>query len=303
MRMMIRMGLCMALLPWAGVRAAPATDAFDAMVAAERAFAADAKARGVNAAFLTAAGEHGVVFRPGPLRVADAYAAKPAATYSIDWTPAVAEIAGSGDLGYTVGPFVYTGNDDGTTHHGHYLTVWARDGVNAPFHFLSDIGVGHAAVPPPATVTRRGVTDANSVRLGRKARDARLTQLREIDSGVLARLRRESQAAVYASLGAPDLVVMREGALPMQLPLDDAALATTALGDAIHMSGSERISADGTLATTVASPAEGHGPSSVRVWRHAPADGWQLVVDVLLAGPVAVDATPVPATDVPAAIR
>lgn len=258
--------------------------AFDALVAAERGFAADAQARGVNAAFLAAAGEHGVVFRPAPLRVVDVYANATPAEFNLQWGPAAAEIAPSGDLGYTFGPYISTTNDGTPRGAGHYFTVWERDGDRGAFHFRSDIGIAHAPVPLATDVQRRGSSDDSAPRTGKAERNARLDALRELDSGLLARLRREPQADVYASIGAEDLVLLRDGQPPMTSPFDVATLVAADLGDAIHMTAAERISADATLATTYAAPADGRGPSWVRVWRHE-GEGWKLAVELLLAAP------------------
>lgn len=258
-------------------------DAFDALVAAERAFAADAGARGINAAFLDAAAEHGVVFRPGPLRVADVYSKAPPATYSLQWGPASAEIASSGDLGYTYGPYHVLDAAGAATGAGHYFTVWERDG-RGPFRFRSDIGISHPSVPlAEGAVRRRGPLAAPAERVGRGERDARLDALRELESGLLPRLRREPRAAVYAAIGSDDLVLLRDNHLPLSAPFDEAALATD-LGDTTLFTVSERIARDGSLATTYGAPAEGRGPVWVRIWRHV--DGaWKLAVDLTLPPP------------------
>ena len=259
----------------ASVRAAETP--FDALVAAERAFAVAAQ-RDLNRAFVDAAGEHGVVFRPDPVRAADIYGNAPPAEYRLEWAPAQAEIAPSGDLGYTFGPFVYTAATG--VGHGHYFSVWARD-RREDFHFVSDIGVSHAAVPMPADVIRRGARADSASTLGRSERDERMDALRELDSALIGRLRRESPAAVYASVGADDLVLLRDNSLPLSAPFDDAALRATDLGDAVQINAAERISADGTLASTHAAPADGRGARWVRVWRYG-ADGWKLAVDLTL---------------------
>ena len=258
--------------------------AFDTLVAAERGFAADAQARGVNAAFLAAAGEHGVVFRPAPLRVADVYANAPPAELGLQWGPAAAEIAPSGDLGYTFGPYISTTKDGAPRGAGHYFTVWERAGDSGAFHFRIDIGIAHALLPLATEVQRRGSSDDSAPRVGKAERNARMDALRELDSSVLPRLRRQPQADVYAGIGADDLVLLRDGYPPLTPPFDAALLAAADLGDAIHMTASERISADATLATTYAAPADGRGPSWVRVWRYEPG-GWKLAVELLLAAP------------------
>jgi hypothetical protein len=261
--------------------------AFDALVAAERAFAADAQARGVNPAFVEAAGADGVVFRTGAVRASVLYGNAPPAQYALAWGPAAAEIAGSGDLGYT-GPYTMTPGNGEPPNHGHYFTVWRRDG-EGPFRFHSDIGVTHAQVPAATEVLRRGPPVDATAKASRGERDARLQALREIDSGLVARLRRQSPAAVYTAVGAEDLVVLRDGSLPMGRPFADSPFANVDLGKAKHFTATERISRDGTLASTYGLAAEGRGPIWMRVWRHD-ASGWKLAVDAMLPAPPLPDA-------------
>lgn len=279
-KMLQRMG-AMALLLACSAHAKES--AFDAVVAAERAFAADAQARGVNAAFLRAAGDDGMVFRPLPMRAADVYARAAPATFNIVWGPSAAEVAPSGDLGYTYGPYEVLA-DGRSRGFGHYFTVWERDG-DGVFRFRSDIGISHAPVPHAnGGVARRGNVADTGGKLGRREREARLRTLRELDSGLLPHLRRESPAAVYASVGTADLVLLRDGTAPLSPPFDDAVLAKTDLGDTTLMTAAERISADGSLASIYASPAEGRGPVWVRVWRYVGGE-WKLAVDLTLSPP------------------
>ena len=62
--------------------------------------------------------------------------------------PAIGDIAPSGDLGFTAGPWVYTLADGGKEVHGHFLTVWKRDS-SCRWQVAFDGGVSH---PPPTSV-------------------------------------------------------------------------------------------------------------------------------------------------------
>ena len=64
------------------------------------------------------------------------------------WTPSAADIARSGDLGYTWGTFEFRTTDtDGKPvfHHGKYLTVWKLQ-PDGSWKFVADIG---NQSPPP----------------------------------------------------------------------------------------------------------------------------------------------------------
>jgi ketosteroid isomerase-like protein len=129
----------------AGAHAAPV----DEVLAADRAFAALAKARGARAAFTEYADADAILFRPGvgPVKGRDAiggvFEEPPAATP--EWDPEAAEVAASGDLAYSWGWYVWTpvaggplaGKPPAT---GYYVSIWKkqRDGR---WKWVIDLGV------------------------------------------------------------------------------------------------------------------------------------------------------------------
>ena len=64
----------------------------------------------------------------------------------LDWKPAMGGVGPRGDLGWTVGDYVFTlPGDPPRAFHGKYLTVWQRDSAGA-WRFVVDGGSGN---PPP----------------------------------------------------------------------------------------------------------------------------------------------------------
>ena len=97
------------------------------MVNAERTFAADASARSTREAFLAALADDGLVFAPGPINGKRIWEARAGDKNRLEWAPAVAEIAASGDLGYTSGPWRFTKEGaDKPTASGQFFTVWRK---------------------------------------------------------------------------------------------------------------------------------------------------------------------------------
>ena len=120
-----------------------------ALVEAERAFSRLSQREGVRAAFLAYLAEDAVLFRPGPVPGREFIAARPSPPVELTWWPVYVEVAASGDLGYTTGPYVLreTGQGPGgETQHGYYLTVWRRQ-ADAAWKVVADLG---ATTPPPA---------------------------------------------------------------------------------------------------------------------------------------------------------
>jgi ketosteroid isomerase-like protein len=67
----------------------------------------------------------------------------------LTWQPYFADIASSGDLGYTLGQSQYTVKDSTgaeQTHHGYYVTIWKKQPDHS-WKWVLDTGV---SAPPPS---------------------------------------------------------------------------------------------------------------------------------------------------------
>jgi hypothetical protein len=137
----------------------------DQMVQTEYAFAQRAQSS-VRDAFLEYLADDSLVLNPTPTPGRPVYeAAKPSNT-KLQWYPAAA--AAGADLGFTTGPWIYTAID-GTQAHGHFVTVWKRDG-QCRWHAEFDGGISHAApanpepkfVPGESPLARQGTPSKKS---------------------------------------------------------------------------------------------------------------------------------------------
>jgi ketosteroid isomerase-like protein len=120
-----------------------------ALAEAERAFSRLSQREGVRAAFLAYLAADAVLFRPGPVPGREFIEARPSPPVELTWWPVYVEVAASGDLGYTTGPYVLreTGaGPGGETQNGYYVTVWRRQADGA-WKVVADLG---ATTPPPA---------------------------------------------------------------------------------------------------------------------------------------------------------
>jgi ketosteroid isomerase-like protein len=106
--------------------------------AADSLFSDLAYRMGTAFAFSNTAAENGVVFGTpqlvvGPDAIRSFYAVQETST-SLTWRPVFAVVAGSRDLGFTIGEYIATGRGPSgaaVQRFGKYLTVWKlqRDGV------------------------------------------------------------------------------------------------------------------------------------------------------------------------------
>lgn len=94
------------------------------IIAAERAFAAEAAERGWAGAFRRWAAADAITLSPDPVNAHESLARiEGEGETTLDWCPAYAGVSLSGDFGFTTGPFQIRGREGIV---GHYFTVWRR---------------------------------------------------------------------------------------------------------------------------------------------------------------------------------
>jgi ketosteroid isomerase-like protein len=253
-----------ALLALASAMPVAAND-FDDMVNAEKAFAADASARNTKDAFLAALADDSVVFSPAPSNGKRVWEGRSMNKNRLEWTPETAEIATSGELGYTSGPWRFTAaGDEKPSAFGHYFTVWKKQ-PDGKWKVLVDHGVSHAETKFPDKVVRRG-----AIGVGRTPTwPVGVVELRTADLN--------PAGALNSRIVSADFLRLREGQVP-----DGAAEGTALRSAAARVDSGLVISEAGDLAATWGGGIG--GPSWVRVWRRpsaedAPGRGWVLAVD------------------------
>jgi ketosteroid isomerase-like protein len=240
---------------------------FEDMIAAERAFAADASARNTRDAFLAAYDEDGIAFAPGPRNAHRVWEQRAVNKSRLEWAPAVAEIASSGDLGYTSGPWRFTAEgDDKPSGYGHFFSIW-RKNADGQWKVLLDHGVTHGPTPFPDKVTRRGGIGAGPP----PTWSVGIDELRRADL--------TAAGALDSRMVSADFLRLREGNVPDSVSTG-AALPTHGQ----RLDGGVVVSRAGDLA---ASWGGGAGSAGwIRVWRRpsaddAPGRSWVLVAELV----------------------
>lgn len=249
-----------------------------AVVAAERAFAADGLAMGIKGSFLKHSAPHAIVFAPGPVNAQALYAARPDKPHPpLVWWPLWAGIARSGDLGFTTGPATFGGKPSGW-----YFTVWKRQ-ADRTWKWVYDGGStsAHGDAPPqgsaPAYLPAATGPDATAA--------VAMAEVQAAEAG-LAKAGASDLKAAYLAVLAPEARVTGSPAVPATTPVAvEAELATRPTTAAFALLGGGA-SEGGDLAWTYGSATwtqqgkagRGH---YVRVWQSR-TEGWRLVFDQIL---------------------
>jgi len=131
--------------------------ALASLVEAERAFSRMSDEKGIREAFLAWLAPDAIVFRPGPVEGRPVYEKMdPANPAVLTWAPEIADVAASGELGYTSGPYeLRPGRGAEPTGFGHYVSIWKRQPDGA-WRAVLDAGITHGPQTPPESVVDAG---------------------------------------------------------------------------------------------------------------------------------------------------
>lgn len=269
------------------------------IVAAERAFAADAPGLGLTASFnkwsvpdavMIAGGEVQTVREVFPPEVP-----RPADEIRLEWWPNFAGIARSGDLGFTTGGVAVNGRRT-----GHYFTVWKRQ-TDGAWKWVYDGGSGASAADVPGPDSEPVILPAGpelfrvvspgAPDTGPPASEEAMTAVRAqeaILAGAAATDQKSAHLRFLADNGrlyvAPRPPAVGRDAFEEALSGWPATFAfgptegggASRYGDMVWTYGSAAWTAEG-------QPRTGH---YVRLWQRQ-ADGWKMVLAQLIPAPVA----------------
>lgn len=249
-----------------GVSAAP-------VVAAERAFAAEGAQRGWAAAFRSNAAPDATMLSPDPVNAHDSLAkVEGDGVTTLDWRPAYAGIARSGDLGFTTGPFLIRGREGVV---GHYFTVWRLQPDNR-WQWIFDAGTDVLDAAPVAADAV--VPELPVAALGTGSADEAVTQVTALEA-------RHDHSSSLVPLLAADARVHR--------PFVERGIGQPAAGSLLAADGATRFvplrreaSTAGDLVFSMGEARDLHEGAErlryyARIWQLRP-EGWRIVFDEIV---------------------
>jgi ketosteroid isomerase-like protein len=253
------------------------------MVNVERAFAALARKENTRKAFLVYLSEEAVVFEQGPVNGKKRWEARPTDDSKLDWDPEFADIAASGDFGYTTGPWEYRTHrtDRSPDAHGHFVSVWQKK-PNGLFQNVLDIGVSHPHDPESHPLK----TSILHAKAGNDLRQ-KDESLLDIEQEFLTSLTdRGSKAHVQAL--SREARLYRTGRIPMTIPTLTRPVVERE-GSSIRYSpiqGGMASSGDlgyvyGTASWTESKEGNEVHANYARIWKNEDGSRWKIVLEVV----------------------
>lgn len=244
----------------------------------ERAFSAAADSFGINRSFVMFLDEQCVMFNPHPVNGMQLYRTRPESKAHLSWYPAFVEVAASGDLGLSTGPWQYrTTKGDTPVAYGYYISVWKKqaDGV---WKVIFDNGVGypkhlHRSEPEKFNVLPSPAPRNTPATASRTMMDA--------ERAFVNVRRSRGAAAAVGEYGDENVRVYRNEAFPAVNKDLSRSLLRSAEQGMRYTPFDSVIAASGDLGYVygiAVSPAK-DSASYVRIWRYR--SGWKLAADVL----------------------
>lgn len=261
----------------------PAMDAAASLAAAEAAFAAHSVRVDMRAAFLANFADDGVFVRPGGWKVSNEFLRdRPAPPIVLDWRPQFVEVARSGEMGLSTGPWKLTGKADpaAAPAYGQFVSLWRRD-ASGTWKVAVDLGIAHATPSLwDAPLVTRAVPSVDG---------AAVAGIVDAEARFMADAAQRGARAAYAADGAEDLRYYRDGNEPVAgraIALSSPAMDDAALLWIVERSETARSGDFGYARGRYASPAEPGKALGwfLRVWRRE-AGGWRIVMDVANPAP------------------
>lgn len=266
--------------------------ALEAMVRTEQEFSRTSAEKGTRDAFLAFLAADAVLFRPGPVPGRTYIEQGPASPILLTWKPIHAEIAASGDLGYTTGPFELRATRDAKeTSHGHYVTVWKKQadgtwkavidgGINTPQAYAGP--EGSRVVPSTAAGAGAPGAPGAGPRESLLGADRAFAEWSRTRGSVIAYMTNLSDDVRFLRNGAQPKIGKEAtraafGKKPPALTWEPQGGDISAAGDFGYTYGSYEIRE---AAGEPAQPA-----TYLRLWRRQPGRPWKVTLEMVLPLP------------------
>jgi ketosteroid isomerase-like protein len=280
--------LCLLLL---ATTAFAQSSAVDSLVAAERAFAKKSHDTNIREAFLANVTDQAVIFNPGPQNAKQVYQKQPPTPnpppVTLDWAPAYAEVANSGTIGFTTGPYTLTDNKTRSVKgHGTFFSVWEKQNTGE-WKVALDFGVSSSKVQDLTAVKlKTGAPSAYREKVKRSGAEE-MTNLAGAET-LLSMGKPEDRSANYRDALAPNAFVVEDGLTQLTGAADrEKHLARMKKVDKWTLNGGS-ISGTHDLAYTFGSyelhtGSDPKAPAKMgffaRVWKRDAQGKWKIVLD------------------------
>jgi ketosteroid isomerase-like protein len=239
------------------------------MVAAEKAFAADALTGGVQQAFMKYLDDSALVFENGQiLNGKEVWKNRNTEGTSLIWYPEAAEVSSAGDLGYTTGPAQFRVSKDkkAPDYTGYFSSIWKKN-KEGQWKVLLDMGS-----PAPPMEYNDSIVEYDTKATAQKGQKAIVDDLKKVEERFIAAF---DNGKAYTFFGTSKTRYYRPRVKPLKgehPAADSVRLQFRNAGTGVSSSG------DLGYAYGYVTASAAHG-NYLRVWKKEQ-DQWKIILDV-----------------------
>ncbi|MBB1283950.1 hypothetical protein HRH25_06160 [Flavisolibacter sp. BT320] len=242
------------------------------MIAAEKSFAMYSVLHGTKEAFLQFADSNSIMFSRGePVNGFQLWRDRENKPGVLNWRPRYAEIAASGDFGYTCGPWTFqpSTTEDPVIANGYFFTVWQKK-ASGEWKFLFDVGTDTGPKQDDSAVITQQVETRRGVEITMLEAEADFIRLFKMDS-----------ARAYQLFFSETSLQAREGTGLMQTAKQEPATNRETEGQTLFSALGNGIAASGDLGYVYGTALlNGKKDAYLRIWRHEP-KGWKIALQLI----------------------
>jgi ketosteroid isomerase-like protein len=259
------------------------------IVEAERKFAAMSVEKGMRAAFIENLADDSVLFHPGPVNGKQWWSARPIRPGMLTWQPVFADVARSGEMGYTTGPWEFREKslEDKPVAFGQFVTVWKRQ-ADGSWKAAVDLGINNPPPVTPAPELKSPADNQPDEKLKLKANvGAGSSVLIKMESDFSKLVARKKTVDALLSYLADDVRLFRMNAFPAVGREAARALLAANHGAMMWQPTKADVSRSGDLGYTYGTYESKIGDSKaesgnyLRIWKRQADGKWKVVLDLL----------------------
>ena len=247
----------------------------DALIQTENDFAAYSVANNTNDAFLKFLDSAGIIFDNGkPANGITTWKKREKRPGVLNWHPQYAEISGSGDFGYTTGPWTFQNSStDTVVARGQYTTVWQIN-RKGEWKFLVDLGVSNTQPGLKTEVKKIDLAKRSSI--GTKQHDSPVIA----ENNFLTAVSKDKSKAYKKYLSSKS-ILNRNGYMPATNSADQRKLLDMTTSSIQYKLDGAGMSLNMDLGYTYGTTTiNGKTDNYLRIWRWEK-DEWKIALEVL----------------------
>lgn len=245
----------------------------------ERSFSAASEKIGINESFVQFFADNCVMFNPNPVNGKELYKNGHPSSSHLTWFPTFVEVASSGELGLSTGPWeIRRSKNDTPVAYGHYFSIWEKQ-PNGKWKVIFDNGIRYSKENKRNEVEY--ISDLKTSNDAHKTNDELKKELMVSENKFIQSTQKNGIVKAYSLFSSSNVRIFRNDNFPSQNKKEGLILVKQDKIQSKFYPLATNIAVTGDLGFTYGISVDANNDSSsyIRVWRNEV--DWKIAVDML----------------------